>query len=326
MRTSEYRWTQVRVGLFVAIAGVVLFAAVFYFGIAGSPLSRGATVHGLFDNVAGMGVGTPVEMSGVVVGQVREFDLPELGTALVPMTLTIDDRALERLGRSSVAFAASHALVGQRYIAVTPRKPDELPLKNGSEIRTAPSQALDDVAGQTAEALRQVLALVEDTRQITQALANAAEALDQGKGTLGRLLKDDALYRILERAAQNAAALTNKAGTGSGPIATLLGDEALASNLRRSAASLAETTDRIRSGKGLLGRLTNDDQSEQRLDATLANMELVASRLAEAKGTLGALISDPALLARMNTLLGQMDSLVADVRRNPQRYLKIQAF
>src|SRR5262245_50526535 len=136
MRRSEFRWSEVRVGLFVALAGVVLFSAVVYVGLAGTPFARHAEIRARFKDISGLAVGSPVEMGGVVVGEIIAVDLPELETGLVPVTFGLQHRALERLGPSSVAFASSHALVGQRFVGLTPRKADEPMLKANDEVKT----------------------------------------------------------------------------------------------------------------------------------------------------------------------------------------------
>ena len=60
MRTVEYRWSQIRVGLFTAITGIVFFVVVFYFGLTGTSLAGHVKVHAAFDNIFGISNGSPV--------------------------------------------------------------------------------------------------------------------------------------------------------------------------------------------------------------------------------------------------------------------------
>lgn len=325
MRTAEYRLSQVRVGLFVAICGIILTASILYFGIVGSPFSRAARLHAEFDNVYGLAEGSPVEMGGVGVGQIESIGLPNVKTGLVPVTLAIRLDALDRLGPSSRAFTSSHALVGQRFLGLSVRKQDEASVVDGATIQTLPSDALDSVMTQALKSIEQVNNLVADARRITNVLAHVADGIDEGHGTLGKLARDEALYDSLASTARNARKVTDRLANSDGALAAL-GDPKVGQQVRDSVGVLADTAQRVREGKGVIGRLTNDDAEAARIDRTLANVDAVSSRLADAKGALGALISDPALLDRMNGLLGEVDSLVVDLRRNPQRYLKITAF
>jgi phospholipid/cholesterol/gamma-HCH transport system substrate-binding protein len=326
MRSAEFRWSQVRVGLFVAIAGIILFAAIFYFGLIGSPLSNNATLYGQFDDMAGLGVGSPVEMSGVSVGQVLQVELPDLQTGKLPVTLTLDREALKRLGPSSEAFTSSHAVVGQRFIGLTLRKPNEPPLKDGDMIRARPGAGFESLAGEAGEAVRQLNKLLGQAQTIAGVMTRMAGSVENGDGTLGKLLHDDTLYTRLNETAKNARDFTTQASKGHGPLEMLISDRQLADHLRETAGALAATTKQVRDGKGLLGRLTYDADAATKFDQTLSNIEAVSTKLNEAQGALGALINDPVVLGRVNRLLGEVDSLVADVRRNPHRYLKIGPF
>lgn len=326
MRTSEFRWSQVRVGLFVALTGIILFAAVVYVGLAGTPFARRAELKAYFDDVSGLAVGSPVEMGGVVVGEVTGIDLPELETGKVPMHVAVEHRALERLGPSTVAFNASHALVGQRYVGLTPKKPGEPSLEPGATLKTRTSPELDVLVDQVSQTLAEIRGLAEDARKLSQALARASTSIDSKEGTLGRFLHDPALYEEFLAVAKSAREVTDAASGGDGTLATLLKDPKLAAEVRGGLASLSSTARRVEQGQGILGRLTTEGDATKNIDRTLANLSTVSTRLTEAQGTLGQLINDPALLGRMNELLGEMDRLVADVRRNPRRYLNVEAF
>lgn len=315
MRTVELKWTQVRVGLFIALALFVFFSLLAALGAAGSPFVDRAHLHGQFDDVSGIAVGSPVEMGGVIVGEVARIDLPDLDTGKVPLRLSVDRSALERIGASSEAFAGSHALVGQRFIGVTPRRPDEAALVDGDNIVTAPSATADGMMEEARKALVELRGLLVDVHEATGAFARAGKALDDQEGTVGRLFHDRELYDLLVSTARHADEL-----------AGLVADPQLARDLKGGVGAFARTANRVAKGEGILGRLTADGESTRRLDHTLQNVERVSVNLAEARGTLGALIGDPALLGRWNALLTQMDALVADVRRNPQRYLKLAPF
>jgi phospholipid/cholesterol/gamma-HCH transport system substrate-binding protein len=307
MRSSEFRWAQVRVGLFVALALFVFFAAVATLGISGSPFSRRAHLHGLFPDISGLAVGSPVEMGGVIVGEISGIDLPDLESGKVPVRIEIEKAALEKLGPSSTAFTGSHALVGQRFLGVSVRKPDEPPLKDGDSIQTVASETTDTLVSEGRRVLDDIRAVLADVHKAVNSVVGTTSAIEEGNGTVARLVHDPELYERLS-------------------FAALLSDGKMAEDLRGTASSMAATARRVEKGEGVLGRLTKANAQSREIERTLANVELVSGRLAEAKGTLGALISDPALLGRMNTLLVEMDSLVADVRRNPERYIKLRAF
>jgi phospholipid/cholesterol/gamma-HCH transport system substrate-binding protein len=323
MRRAEYHLSQVRVGLFIAICGILMFAGVFYFGVSGKSFAKRGRVRSAFDSVFGLATGSPVEMGGVVIGQIEHLDLPDIRTGLVPVTLAVEPRALERLGASSVAFTSSHALVGQRFVGLTVRKENEPPLPNNGFVRSVPPESLETRATQTLE---RVDDLIADTRVLLASLNRIAGEVQAGHGTIGHILRDDTLYSELLGAASNAQTATRDLVRGRGALSALLVDPKLGSQVRESVDTLAQTAAQVRAGKGVLGKLTNDDVQARRVEDVLANLDTVSQNLAAGRGTLGALISNPELMHHLDDLLGQVDSLVADVRRNPQRYIKLQAF
>jgi phospholipid/cholesterol/gamma-HCH transport system substrate-binding protein len=311
MRPHELRWASIRVGLFVALAIFVAFALIAALGVAGSPLTARARLHGQFEELSGLAVGSPVEMGGVIIGEIDAVSLPDVETGRVPVRLAIDPGALSRIGPSSEGYTGSHALVGQRFVGITPRRPDEPSLKDGDMIRTAVRPSTESLMDDARAALTDLRALLKELRGLSGPLSRVGEKLDKGEGTLGKLVADDVLYESLVRAARQAEELT---------------DPALAKDLRQASQSLARTMARVEAGDGVLGRLTSNARSTRQIDRTLDNVALVSDRLVEAKGTLGKLISDPVLLDKMNKLIGEMDAMVADMRRNPQRYIKLEPF
>lgn len=322
MRTSEFRWAQVRVGLFVSLAVIVLFAFITYAGLAGTPFVRRIHVVTLLPDASGLALGSPVEMGGVKIGEVSMVDLPIIESGRVPVHLAIEKRALDRLGPSSQAFVASHALVGQRFVGLTTRRPDEQVLPPDAVIPAREERDLNElinVAGRVLDSLDKTLV---DVRRISSGLAGSIE----GDGSLGLLLRDRELYESMRAAATSARDAAHAAAHGPGALPTLLNDAALARELRSGVGSLADTARRVRAGEGVLGRLTANEAAAEHLEQTLANLDAISTNLAGSEGALGALIGDPAIRERVETLLGQVDSLVADVRRNPKRYLTIQPF
>lgn len=326
MRKSEVRWAEVRVGLFVALAGAILFGVVVYVGLVGTPFARYHQVHALFPNVAGLAAGSPVELGGVVVGEISRIELPQLETGLVPVTLSVRPEAMERLSPKSRAYSASHALVGQRYVGMTTRQPGEPPLAPGSHIEVIPSKDADSLIEEAMASLKEVRGLVEDLRSLTRPLAEVGASLEAGQGTLGKLLKDEALYTRLEETTAQLHHATRRLSEGEGLLATLLEDRQLAGDVRSTARSLARTTRKVERGEGALGKLVADEQAGKTLERTLAQLESLTAGLGEARGALDQLVGDDAVITRMNALIAEMDALVTDVRRNPRRYLQLSPF
>lgn len=99
-----------------------------------------------------------------------------------------------------------------------------------------------------------------------------------------------------------------------GDVEALLADlREIASNLRGVSGELADTT-------GGLGATLS------RADSAFARLDRVAARIESGEGALGRLLSDSTFALRAEDVLLQLDSLLADLRENPQRYLRLSIF
>jgi phospholipid/cholesterol/gamma-HCH transport system substrate-binding protein len=120
-------------------------------------------------------------------------------------------------------------------------------------------------------------------------LDSVAKDLQAGKGSAGKLFKDDALYNNLNASLVNLNSILADAQAGKGSAGILLKDPAFATKL-------------------------NDTVTQ--LDALLANVNA-------GKGTLGKLATDDAAYINTNKLLTETTTLITTVRADPKKYLTI---
>ena len=67
-------------------------------------------------------------------------------------------------------------------------------------------------------------------------------------------------------------------------------------------------------------------KSQARLDAFLIASESIATRVNNGQGSLGLLVNDPAFYRNSDSLVMELRALVADVKKNPRRYLNLRIF
>jgi phospholipid/cholesterol/gamma-HCH transport system substrate-binding protein len=96
-------------------------------------------------------------------------------------------------------------------------------------------------------------------------------------------------------------------------------DSALVS-LRNTARNVDRVSAQVeRSTAGLTGTMA-------RADSAFASVERVTSRIESGQGALGRLVMDSTLALRAENAMAQLDSLLADVKRNPRRYVRLSIF
>ncbi len=66
--------------------------------------------------------------------------------------------------------------------------------------------------------------------------------------------------------------------------------------------------------------------AEPNLKGTMQRLDSVAAQLENGNGSAGKLLNDPALYDNARALLARMDSLMADLKRNPKKYINLKIF
>ena len=288
---------EVRVGLLVIVALVVLVAGLFLVGERENLLTLKNDYFIHFSTVAGLASGNPVQLNGVTVGKVKSIVLPEaVDETLLTVWISIDRRFAARVRRDSAARIKTLGLLGDKYIELTSGSAGSPEIAPRGEIAAAPATDIDqllasgeDVAENVVAisvSLRSILGRMEagegilgeltiDTeagRLVKEAIVGTIESIEQisrkiesGPGTLAALLNDDGLLRRIEGTVDRAEELLGSLETGDGALPALIHDPETRSNIEQAisrfndaAEDLASVAERVNEGQGLVAKLLND--------------------------------------------------------------------
>lgn len=340
-RTRSLAWSELKIGILAVFALVIAAAMIFALGGLGF-LTKTYYLSARFGNVQGLREGAVVRAGGVEVGTVKGVEFGSGAEVLVRMKLKQEFQS--RITTESRAAIGAVSLLGEKAIDITASS-QGTPLPDGGIIEASPTGAtIDQVAESANKGMQQATLLLADLRA--------------GKGTIGKLFTEEALYQELNAFVMSAEDVTRKLSTGKGTIPQLLNDPAAYTELRASLRNMETMTRRINNGEGSLGRLMNDDAFAKSLTSTTGNLEKLTGRLERGEGTAGKLITETELYDRLNSLTGRMDTLmtqinsgegtvgrllqdkqlyetmtgavrelqglVADVRKDPRKYLQIR--
>jgi phospholipid/cholesterol/gamma-HCH transport system substrate-binding protein len=290
------RTRAIAVGAFV-IAGLLLFSVgLFLIGDRRMLFSDRFDVRAQFSRIAGLQIGAKVRVAGMDAGEVKEIHVPHGPTSkfLVVMAVRSDLHPVVRT--DSVASIQNDGLVGNKFVQIeagtesAPQVADEGTIAGAepfdiADLMQKMSDAIDAVNATIAEVQTQVddaLTAVTDTAQTTNQLVSDAGQdiraitesgrrmtsnlngivadLRAGRGTVGKLLTDDALYAQAKQIAeqtQKAVANLREASDqakqaiadfrGNGPMKGLTGDlTQTLTHARDAMADLAENTEALK--------------------------------------------------------------------------------
>jgi len=278
-----------KVGLFF-LFGVIMAAIAVETTVGTGLLEKHYHLYVQYPDVQGLQVGDPVRLAGVTMGKVDEITVtPE--HVRVRMRIGAD----ARVRRDAVARLDFQALSGSRYVAISLGSPGQPVLQAGDTVAGDEGVTITDMLEQLdgvgesvtdlaeslnrnqEELMRNINALIaenqDSVRALVASLRSITEKLDQGDGTLAKLINDPGLYRQIEGLLNDADGVladlrrvSSRLAQGEGTLGRLVSDDDLYDDMQDIVVSLNHTTrnleelsNDIRNGQGTLGRLVTDD-------------------------------------------------------------------
>ena len=308
---QEVRWSQLRVGVLVLVSLALLTMFLFLLTSAAgvSAFQRRLSAHAYFANSEGVKVGAPVNLEGVAVGEVSRIQLttdPARRATPVELTLKLNPRFANRLHTDTNAALSTTGVIGDTIVELDSESASGPELQNGQELKTIelPSIATFMRSGQGT--LNQLNATITK-------LNGVVDGLNAGRGTVGQLVTNPALYNEANATVVQLHRLTANLNSGHGSVGKLLTDDTLYNRLNDAAGHLDTLTTNLSSGKGTAGKLLTDDTLYNNLNQTLTRTNNLLAQVEAGQGTVGLLFKDQAMAGKLNDTVTQLDTMLAGI-------------
>jgi phospholipid/cholesterol/gamma-HCH transport system substrate-binding protein len=343
-RSKALTWTELRVGLVVIASLAILAATVLYIGGGGgTPWSRKYTIRALMSDVNGLKPGAPVRLGGVEVGTVSRVELAPGEEGMVEVAMKLDRQVQARVTTTSRAALGSLGLLGEKAVDVT-AGPGGAPLEDGAYLSATaedPFKGLMADASDSTAHLKRILARLDAGEglfgkalrdeelysrmvDVSVRLQSVLTRLESDRGPLGRLVNDDDMSRRMASSVRSLEAVASRVERGEGTLGTLAQDPEMARELKSLTASLSAVADQLKQGKGTAGHLLQDEALYDKLDRISTRLDQAVTKLDEGQGTAGRLLNDAQLYENLDATARDLRSLIQDVRRDPQKYLRVK--
>ena len=192
---------KIRLGLFVTVGLILFFLAIFVIGKQKNLFDPVITLHTRFNNISGLQVGNTVRYSGINVGTVDNIRIVNDTTIQVSMLVQKDVQKFIKV--DSEAGIGSEGLIGDRLVTISNGGINSKSVKDGQVIASNEPVETDAIM-QTLEITAGNAALMsEDLQEIMNKINN-------GQGTLGRLINDEKIARNLDATMTNLKTSTKK--------------------------------------------------------------------------------------------------------------------
>jgi phospholipid/cholesterol/gamma-HCH transport system substrate-binding protein len=351
---KQLKWSQLRVGLTVVFASIVLALLLFLMSGTTGLFTKRITLYSYFDNASGLRVGAPVRLSGVDIGNVVAMRVvPDKDKQLTPVQviMKVSTKYGFNLRRDSMTSLDTAGVLGETYLDIDSSQAIGAPAQNGDTLPTRVHPDFNEVVRSSESTLQNMDALLKRADRI---LAFA----ESGKGSIGKLIYDPTLYDRLSQTTKEFEAIVDQIAKGQGSLGALINsndaynkflgtldkingvvddlqagkgtagkflkDPSLYNNANDTIANLKKTTDDINAGKGTLGKLTKDEELAKKIDNTVSKLEALTTDLEAGQGTVGKLLKDQTLYDNANEMLVETRGLLKAFRENPKKYLTIK--
>jgi phospholipid/cholesterol/gamma-HCH transport system substrate-binding protein len=340
-RTRSLAWAELKIGVVSVLAITLSVVMIFLISGEGGFFWQRVGLKTVFDSIPGLKEGAPVRLAGVEIGSVTEI---AFAGNRVEVLMKVGRANQSRITTASIATLGSVSLLGEAAVDITASSTGQ-PIPEWGYVPSARAMGtIGDVATQAGVAMEEATALVSSIRagrgtvgqlmtddrlyhELTALVSSAEEVasgINKGRGTLGRLASDPGAAKALEASLDNLQAVTARIRAGEGSLGQLLTDDALSRSLTSTTANLDAITGRISRGEGTAGKFITDAQMYDRLNSVSDRLDKLVAGLQEGDGTAGQLMRDKKLYDNMTEAMAEVRGLVADIRRDPKKYLNVK--
>jgi phospholipid/cholesterol/gamma-HCH transport system substrate-binding protein len=286
------------------LVGITATAAIVGLVIGSLWLARGGIQPGYplyakFTWGAGLKQGQPVLLAGVNVGYVDEVTIRQDGLLVVKFRI----RRGFKVPLGTTATIQPNGFFGDQLIALNPDKPNPLAYQKGDTILSGhPTPQLGDV-------LARVDTIAANISVLTKALQK--EFVDSGG------LAD--IHKTVSSATGLMAELRHIADEQSAELTKT--QQAL-----RRVASAVDSARIDSTIKSISGAASSVTTLASDLRETTAKLNATMAKMTDGDGSLAKLMNNPGMYNDVRGLLQRLDSLTADFKKNPRKYIKLSIF
>jgi phospholipid/cholesterol/gamma-HCH transport system substrate-binding protein len=349
---TKAAWARLKVGVMTMFALVILGVLIFLLTGTQRPFVRRATVYTYLEDSAALTKNSAVRLNGIQVGKVTNIALSGSSDPrrIVRMDLEIEERFLSEIPIDSSAGIGAENLLGTKYVNIK-KGLSSTTVKPGGEIPGRDTSGFDDVIEQGNALLVQLQSILKRVDAIVaqvevgkgsigkllvdeelykrlvatvSEVQQLTEALNSDKGTIGKLVYRDDLYNDLKGSVARIDTLLDGLQQGQGTAGRLLKDPAIYDDAHKTILDLRRLLADVEAGHGTVGKLLKSDDLHNQITSTLAKVDLMIDHLNAGQGTIGQLLVNQSLYDSLEGTSRELNALMKDFRANPKKFLHIK--
>jgi len=293
------RRDEVSVGILITVAVAVLLMGVLWLARGG--LSSGYPLYSRFAWGQNLKQGQPVLLAGVNIGYVDDVQLQPDGYLDVVMRINNQ----YKVPKTAKATVRAVGFFGDVAVALTP--------KLGGDLTTTFAEGDTIPAGPPEPGVAEIMSNADSISRALGKIMHAMQVQVVDAGGLRDLRETIASTAALSAQLQKIAAEQNEHLT-----ATL-------GAFQRVAQSI-DTTAVDSTVRNLRASSQSVSEAAVKFNTSATQLNDILAKLNSGQGTAGMLLTDTLLYRNLRNTLASADSLLADIKKNPGRYISVHIF
>lgn len=306
---------ETKVGLLAFFALAILILG--YSFLKGNNLfQKDMVLYVNYDNIQGLNVSDGVIVNGYKVGRVSKMELLNT-TGQIAIEIKISEDF--PIPKNSIAKIVSQDLLGTKAVDIT--------LNTGEEPVVSGDTLLPAIQADLTEAVK--MEIIPVKLKAEQLMGSFDSLLSRIQVILGENTIENSLGN-LETTTRNAKDLTGRLDSLIAAEADAL--KAIIDNMASITSNLDDNDENITNFLTNISTLSdslataNIPSMIESLESTLVQAEELLDKINNGEGTAGKLINDPALYDNLERSTAALDSLLVDLKENPERYVHFSVF
>jgi phospholipid/cholesterol/gamma-HCH transport system substrate-binding protein len=310
-------WSDVRGGLVACLVIAVVAFGILRYMRVGALHGDTFRLYALVGEARGVMTGSEVWLSGQKIGKITgiRFRSPTQmdTTARIEIAMELLEEHRPALRRDAVAQVRSGgSIIGPPVVYLSPGSVRGAPIQPGDTVHMLVQSDFQEATAQFGAATAEVPAIMSNVK----ALGAKLQSTD---GTVGAMLNGPGMAGLEQTRAQ-ASRLMTTLGSGRGTIGPIL-----RGGLSTRAGRVMSRVDSVRallaSPATSIGRFRKDSTLMAEVGDIRDELTLVRAALERPDGTVGRLQRDSAMTIALGQARDEMTLLLADIKKNPRRYL-----
>ena len=283
---------KIKLGLFVIITAILLVIALYFIGRKQNIFGSTYYISAVFNNVNGLKLGNNVRYSGINVGTVKKIFMINDSTICVDMA--IESSILDHMRTNAKAVIGSDGIVGSMVVNIFPGSIEADLLKPGDTLSSIRKVSTSDMMSTLNVTNENAAALSSELLKITN-------SLNEGQGTLGRLLNDEEMGSDLKETVKNLNRVSREASSVIADLKAVISDIQFEESLLYVLVSDSLAATQFRS------TLTHLEASSVEIENAVENLNEIILQVKEGEGTFNYIMTD-------TTLVNDIDETVKNVK------------